>query len=276
MADLAKLQQAFIDMLNGAASDLTNHIAPQPGLDAKDRAAIYHNAYRIRLTKVLEQDHEMLGRYLGDDLFDQLVEGYLAQYPSCDPSLRHFGDRLPTFLAHQPPFSAHGILSEMALFERLLLQAFDAPDDTRLTIQALQQVPANLWPNVMFTLHPSVRLLCCQFAAVESWQALKQADTPPQPELPASRYWLIVREMDLRTAFHPLSHSDYVCLKAISDGLPFSFVCEAAARLHQDTETGTHAVMQLLQKALNAGWLSQYTLPVNTPDQPDKENHEAQ
>ncbi|QTL37594.1 DNA-binding domain-containing protein [Pseudoalteromonas viridis] len=267
MAELAKLQQAFVDMLTGADNDLLNHIAPQPGLDTKDRAAIYHNAYRIRLTKVLEQDHEMLGRYLGDELFDQMVAGFLSHYPSQDPSLRHFGDRLPEYLANEPPFSAHGILSEMAAFERLLLHAFDAPDDTRLSIQALQQVPANLWPNVIFTLHPSVRLLCCQFASVESWQALKQADTPPQPELSSPRYWLIVREASLRTAFHPLSHSDYVCLKTIRDELPFSFVCEAAAGLHHDTETGTHAVMLLLQKALDAGWLSQYTLPVNTPDE---------
>ncbi|WP_194866966.1 DNA-binding domain-containing protein [Pseudoalteromonas sp. PPB1] len=261
MAELAQLQQAFVAMLTGTKSDLLNQIAPQPGLSIQDRASIYQNAYRIRLTKVLEQDHEMLGLYLGDDLFDDMVNGFLTQYPSTDPSLRHFGDRLPEFLAYHSPFSDHGILSEIAQFERLLLQAFDAPDAPRLTMQALQQIPANLWPNVVFTLHPSARLLACQFSAVESWQALKQTDTPPQAELATRHYWLIIREPDLRTAFHPLSHSDYICLTTLKEGLPFSFVCEAAANLHQDTEAGTQAVMQLLQKALNANWLSQYQLP---------------
>ncbi|AZZ96396.1 DNA-binding domain-containing protein [Pseudoalteromonas sp. R3] len=261
MTELASIQQAFMALLNGTDQDLINHIAPQPGLDAKHRALIYQNAYRIRLTKVLEQDHEMLGRYLGDDLFDEMVTGYLAQHPSNDPSLRHFGDKLPHFLASQLPFSEYGILSEIALFERQLLQAFDAPDTKRLTLSDIQQIPADLWPNIVFSLHPSARLLCCQFAAVESWQALKHGNSPPSPELESERYWLVIRETDLRTTFHPLSLHEYQCLQSMGRGLPFSFVCEAAANIHHDAEAGTLAVMQLLQKALAANWLGDYQLP---------------
>ncbi|KZN69871.1 HvfC/BufC N-terminal domain-containing protein [Pseudoalteromonas luteoviolacea] len=254
MTSLEQLQKDFVEMLSQDSTRFEAHIAAQSGLAPSQRAEIYQNAYRIRLTKVLEQDHEMLGLYLGDDLFEEMVNGYLATYPSCAPSLREFGDRLPHFLSSHDPFKEHGILQEIALFERLLLRAFDAADSDILQFIQLQKIPQASWPNIQFQLHASVQLLTCQYSAVESWQALKSEQPPPSPEIPSERHWIIEREQDKRTGFYALSRCHYECLKSIQSGLPFGFVCETAAHHTESEEQGMMQVMELLQKGIELGW----------------------
>ncbi|MBQ4811557.1 putative DNA-binding domain-containing protein [Pseudoalteromonas luteoviolacea] len=255
MTSLEQLQKDFVEMLSQDSPKFEAHIAAQSGLAPQQRAEIYQNAYRIRLTKVLEQDHEMLGLYLGDDLFEEMVKGYLAIYPSCAPSLREFGNRLPHFLSSQSPFKEHGILQEIALFERLLLRAFDAADSDTLQFTQLQSIQQTSWPNIQFQLHPSVQLLTCHYPAVESWQALKSEQSPPSPENTTERYWIIAREQDKRTGFYALSKCHYECLKSIQSGLPFGFVCETAAQYTDSEEQGMMQVMELLQKGIELGWL---------------------
>jgi hypothetical protein len=75
---------------------------------------------------VIDSENEMLGIYLGDDLFEQMVDGYIDSAPSQHPSLRFFGDRLPDYLQDTLPFSDHPILAEIASFERSLLNACDS------------------------------------------------------------------------------------------------------------------------------------------------------
>ncbi|MDK1288358.1 DNA-binding domain-containing protein [Pseudoalteromonas umbrosa] len=257
MSTLEQLQSDFIAMLQGHNTSFTDHIAQQTGLSPEQRSEIYQNAYQIRLKKVLEQDHEMLGLYLGDELFDQMAEAYLALFPSQSPSLREYGDRLPNFLSTHSPFQEYGILSEIAQFERLLLQAFDAADSKLLELVHLQSIEQTDWPNIILSVHDSVHLLTCRYAAVESWQALKNGTPPPSPELNNVQHWIIARARDKRTGFYPLSECHFQCLMSIKQGLPFGFICEAAANVTGDQQQGTVEVMQLLQQGIELGWFLQ-------------------
>lgn len=257
MNTLEQLQSDFIAMLQGHNTSFTDHIAQQTGLSPEQRSEIYQNAYQIRLKKVLEQDHEMLGLYLGDELFDQMAESYLALFPSQSSSLREYGERLPDFLSAHTPFKEHGILSEIALFERLLLRAFDAADGKLLELAHLQSIEQTAWPNIVLQLHHSVHMLICKYSAVESWQALKNNTSPPSPELNSTQYWIIARARDKRTGFYPLSECHFQCLMSIKQGLPFGFICEAAANVTGDQQQGTLEVMQLLQQGIELGWFLQ-------------------
>ncbi|WP_231619863.1 hypothetical protein [Pseudoalteromonas sp. SWYJZ98] len=71
MSDLAKLQQQFMNLLQGESSDISEQIAQQGQLNTQQRLSIY----KIRLRAVIEQDHEQLGIYLGDDLFEMMDDG---------------------------------------------------------------------------------------------------------------------------------------------------------------------------------------------------------
>ena len=137
MSDLARLQQQFVAFLQGQPSDFPSLIGEQPPVSTDVRLNIYHNAYRMRLRETIDNDHPILGKYLGDEFYDILVANYIDTYPSKVKSLRYFCDAIPMLLAQHEPFSQYPILSPLAAFERALLTAFDAQDAAIININEL-------------------------------------------------------------------------------------------------------------------------------------------
>jgi hypothetical protein len=137
MTVLRSLQESFADAVRSGARAFEDEVTAQGRVPATVRVDIYRNAYRMRLRECIETDHEMLGLYLGDALFDEMVATYVPTHPSRATSLRHFCDRLPAYLATTPPFSESPQVASLAGFERLLMDAFDAADAPRVTRDAV-------------------------------------------------------------------------------------------------------------------------------------------
>lgn len=248
MSDLKKLQESFMSYLLAEAStkdiegvdagveffkpaEFIDRIAQQDGdkekgIDANLRIQIYANAYRIRLKETIETDHEMLGLYLGDELFDRMVAGYVSHYPSSYRSLRTLCDNLPRFLEEDEFFCQYPIISQLAAFERRLLNAFDAADSERAEFAQLQVLQPEHWPSVTFRFHSSVQLYHCESNCVESWQALKAGEAPPAPDYEGKRVWLLWRGAERLTEFTSLSLDQYVLLDGFLKGNNFSEQCE--------------------------------------------------
>jgi len=105
MPRLTDLQQQFSDYLLSRNDDIAACIVDDKRLSKQTRLEIYKNAYAIRLTKCIETDHPMLGKYLGDELFETMATGYIHNHPSQTTSLRNYCDNLPGYLRQTEPFS---------------------------------------------------------------------------------------------------------------------------------------------------------------------------
>lgn len=227
MAKLADIQKRFLAYLQQGDRQLLQDIASSSGISNETRLHIYGNAYRQRLTEALETDHQQLGLYLGDDLFKQMVEKYCQMFPSQYTSLRDFSQHLPAFLRQTPPFSEHPILAELAQFEGLLLDAFDAPDSTRVAADALASLAPESWPTLSIAFHPSSQFFVESWNTVHSWQALKQ-NTAPEPAAQHSepRHWILWRNTDLLTQFVSISPAHFAMLQVFLKGGNFADACE--------------------------------------------------
>jgi len=251
MSKLAQLQSQFIAFLQDQPSSLLELVCEQPPVPSATRLGIYHNAYRMRLREAIDNDHPMLGLYLGDQLYDVLVKGYIAQYPSQVKSLRYFCDQLPQFLVDNAPFSSHPILAKLAQFERLLLTSFDAEDKTTSTINDLVNISPDAWPEMTLQFHPSCIIFSQTVNAVETWQALK-AQTPP-PMVQASQlpqYWLVWRNQARLTEFCHIDTVEQELWTFFHQGGDFSGACELLSQYYPSNRVPSQA-LQLLQH-----WLS--------------------
>lgn len=222
---LAALQQQMIGYLMDDEQQITEQIAEQGGIDCAARLHIYQNAYQMRLKETIENDHQQLGIYLGDDLFDQMVAGYIKAYPSNNTSLRHYADLLPKFLAENLPFKNYPIISELAHFERLLMIAFDAADTERFSREILLNMPHEQWPSLVFRFHPSVQLAHFNFSTVETWQALKQEQAPEAP-VAQKNIWLLWRNHERLTQFRSLDLQEFTLIDMVLKGNSFADLCE--------------------------------------------------
>ncbi|MGI2259203.1 HvfC/BufC family peptide modification chaperone [Shewanella sp. GXUN23E] len=230
-------------------------VAKQGEVSADTRLDIYANAYRIRLTEVIENDHEQLGFYLGDELFERLATDFIAAHPSHHRSLRHFCDPLPAFLASDSYFSQYPIVAELARFERLLLVAFDAADAARADFSELTQLAAELWPQVRLRLHPSVQLFHCHSNAVETWQALRHGTEVPAADYSAGRDWLIWRGHSRLTEFISLAPWQTDLLQAVLSGEDFAALCEAMLA-YVDEQQAPVQVLESLKAWFDMGLIS--------------------
>ncbi|MCC4832292.1 DNA-binding domain-containing protein [Shewanella sp. 10N.7] len=257
MSQLRQTQQAFMQYLLSAKSDnnlvdIRERVSDQKGISADHRLQIYANAYRIRLKETMEMDHQILGQYLGDELFDKLAIEYLDAHPSSATSLRQFCDNLPAFLRTDDFFCQYPILADIAQFERLLLAAFDGAESTRADFTALQTLAPELWPDCSLRFHPSLQMFSCTSNAVESWQALKAETAPDAPYYQQQRYWALWRNSERLTQFESLNQSQYALLTGFIEGNDFAHQCEAMLNWY-DEQAAPMMVLQTLQSWFSKG-----------------------
>lgn len=247
MQNLRRLQTELLDYLIDQSPHIEGEIAAGGLIDKKTRLHIYGNAYRLRLRDVIDTDHELLSFYLGDELFDKLVEGYIDSHPSTYSSLRDFCCELPMYLKVTSPFRDHPVIGELARFERTLLFAFDANDAAVADMSELSNVPLDKWPNIQVRFHPSVQLFETNTNCVEVWRALKQKSTPPEAAQIDSIAWIVWRTLERITEFRSLTDSEVSMVKAFLRGATLAEVCEELLEYHHENEVSEIAVKYISQ-----------------------------
>lgn len=260
MSRLAELQRSFFSYIVGQGDDFVGHVSEQGKPGAAARADIYRSAYRLRLREAIDTDHEVLGAYLGDALFESMVQGYIDSYPSRYSTLRLYAEQLPQYLREHPPFADHPVLSELASFERMLLYAFDAASAERVSENALAELPAARWPFLRLRFHPSVQVFCAHWNSVEIWQALKAAQVPPEAMPQPQRHWLMWRNDERVTEFRQLDARELDCLRTAIGGGDFASLCEGLMQHHAQEAVSAQA-LEMLQ-----GWLRQGLVRRLVPD----------
>ncbi|MEE9423313.1 MAG: putative DNA-binding domain-containing protein [Gammaproteobacteria bacterium] len=242
MPQLDELQTQFLGYLSGKNDRLKGSVVDQGNISVQTRLDIYKNAYQIRLKLALETDHEMLGIYLGDTLFDQMVDGYIHQHPSHCTSLRDFGESLPEYLKITEPFKQHPIIAEIARFERWLMDVFDAADADRLLFSDIQEISPQKWPALRFRFHPSLQLFNTEWNCVESWKALKNTSEPPPATQQADKHWLLWRSTELLSEFRPLEEDEYRFLSLAVSGETFAALCESILEWHDELDVSALSI----------------------------------
>ena len=245
MFELSKLQHEFMQHLLDKDSIIAKNVTEQGDVPVSTRLGIYGNAYKVRLKGSIENDHEILGTYLGDELFDLMAAGYIASKPSHYTSLRDFCQHLPEYLRTTEPFSNTPTIAEIADFERLLLIAFDAGNAKRVGLEDLTSLPQEQWPDLKLRFHPSMQIYATHWNAVQSWQALKAEKSPPQQEK-LNAQWLIWRNRDRITEFRSLANDEHAMLSGFLRGGNFAEICELLLEYYAEEEVAQNALKHMM------------------------------
>ena len=260
MNQLSKLQQTFQDcVLHPGQPDAAAWVSASGRADPATQLSIYSYAYAARLKEVLATDYPAVLMAIGDDHFNALADDYIQAHPSHYFSLRDFGRDLPGFIAkliqqdEHPTIPWHAMpwLYELALFEWRLGQAFDVADVSSLTEQDMATIPPEAWPDLTFSLHPSVQRLDFAWNIPAMWQALTADEPTPVDALrDTASPWLIWREQ-LITRFRSMTTDEQQALDALAAGANFNDICETLATLIPEEEVPMRAA------SLLKGWLAQ-------------------
>lgn len=242
------MQQDFLNYLLEKESSIESNIISDAQASAKQRLNFYANAYKLRLKEAIETDYEQLHAYLGDELFDRLMEEYISLNPSHQYNLRHYSTKIPSLLAENEPWSQIPELVEIAKIEKAFCDSFDAEDCDIASVNHLSQIDPKSWPTLKIRFHDSMKLLKMNFNSFPIWQALSDEQTPPPAkEEPGS--WIIWRK-DLVSSYCSLTKAEVTAIETMMSGGDFSTLCEALLDYYDEESTPQQAVA-LLQE-----WLS--------------------
>jgi hypothetical protein len=189
---------------------------------------VYRDGYALRLIEVLTNDYPGLMAMAGPADFDNLARAYIAAHPSRHASVRWFGQHLADFMAATLPYSRSPAAAEMASFEWLLGEAFDAPDLVPVAAAELMALPPEAWETLSFTPLPSLRRSVFAFEVAQAWQRREEVEAGNLDVAPAAAPtpWMIWRPERVSN-FRSLEADEAAMLDALVDGRPFPELCEA-------------------------------------------------
>lgn len=245
MRDLKELQHHFQNYLLDKTNCVAAAVVDVQPMSAKARLAIYREGYYLRLLEALEQDYEVLRALVGEEEFDQLGRDYIHEYPSHFRSIRWYGKELADFLQKKKLTLNQLWLTEMAQFEWLLTEAFDAAASTVVTVEEMAAIPFKKWPKMRFILHPSLRQLILYTNVVPIWQSYKEDGVClPLQKSEIAAPWIIWRK-ELEVQFCSLAADETYMLRALMAGAPFGTLCEGLSEWVEEQNVAMHAALLL-------------------------------
>ena len=240
-------------------------------LPAVERLDVYANMYFFRLLDAVGEDFPKTRAAIGGARFHNLITDYVLRCPSRDPSLRHFGARLPGFVASHPIASEFPFLHALARLEWARVEVFDAPDAEPLTREGLARLAADRAGEATFTLVPASAVIEVDHAVAGVWRDLDRlapgappddpvrlaADVPARPT--RIRVW---RAAGL-ISHASLGEEEARCIDLLAQGEPLARICRQVAA-GRSLAKATARVGALLQGWLDDGLLAGFSLPASS------------
>jgi hypothetical protein len=256
---LGDLQRAFQDYLLASSDAFQAAVRDTRKADRITLLDVYRDGYALRLIEVLTSDYPGLMAMAGPADFDHMARAYIAAHPSHHPSIRWYGKDVADFLNSTPPYSRTPAAAEMARFEWALGEAFDSPDVTPVTADALMALPPEAWETLAFTPLPSLRRLTLAFDAPQAWQRREEVE-PGNLKVGRANQpvrWAIWRP-ELVSNFRSLEDDDAALLDALTDGCPFPELCDAVAPFTGEEQAPARAA-SLLRAWVEGGLIAGFS-----------------
>lgn len=220
---LKQLQSEFFAQVLGQPSEVIEQIQSTPQWSASERMSIYSSGYRLRLKEAISTDFDRLFSYLGDDLFDQLLDAYIDKYRSHSTSLRYYSQHILELIESLEPFSNYPEIYEIAKIDLAFNFSFDAANGDPVGLEILSEIEADQWPHVRLKFQPAMQILNLTTNSMEIWKALSNEQSPPEL-LQEEATWIIWRK-DLISQYRAIDKFEEKVIKRAMQGETFELLC---------------------------------------------------
>ncbi len=240
------------------APRVAEHLSGNDRLTPSEQADLYREQFFLRHVESLEEDHAGLVHFLGEERFDALARAYLRAHPPRTPSLRELGADLARFVATWDgvPADLRELCTDMARYELVLVDVFDAADVPPPDGARLAQIPEDVWLTRPLVWTPHLRLLASGYPVPELRLAAKKGkiseDLPPRE--PA--YHGVFRRDDV-VVFERLSAEAFQLLVLLTGGESLASACDRLSASLTDEEAAKveAEVGAWFQRWASWGWI---------------------
>jgi hypothetical protein len=171
----ADLQSSYAGAFASALMDperATPTIVCGPGGKATvKRYNVYRNNVTVSLINALAAIYPAVQRITGVEFFGAMARFHVRATPPESPLLFEYGRQFPDFIEAYEYAAQMPWLADTARLERAWLDAYHAADAPRLSADTLGSIRPERLTHVVFTAHPSTRVVRSRFAIVTLFAA---------------------------------------------------------------------------------------------------------
>ncbi len=186
----------------------------------------------------------------------------MAAEPSRHPNARHFGKRLPAFLARTESWSETPWLAELAALEWAMSEVFQDRDAPGIGLEAMAALHPQDWPRLRFRFAPHVRRLAASHGGPEVWLALNAGEDPTaaaaEGKADPSAQWLVWRQGE-KANFRMLDAPEAWAFDEAASGADFEGLCEGLLSW-SSPETAASQAASFLHNWITAGIVAAYSV----------------
>ncbi len=168
------IQNTFSNALKNADLDVPDAVGKTQNTPSLKRFNVYRNNVVVSLTESLKAGFPVVAELVGDDFFGAMARVYIDQHLPKSPVLIHYGNKFSDFISKFEPAQKLPFLKDIARVEQAWTDAYNAKDETSISIDAIGQYEEHAIPNLEFVLHPSLSLIKSDFPALSIWNAHQQ------------------------------------------------------------------------------------------------------
>lgn len=245
MLALTDLQSALgAASLGGDAITLAPAISGD-GFQPEQRLSIHRNNTTVLLCEVLATTYPVVKKLVGDDFFDSVARVYVRTQPPRSPCLFEYGGGFGAFLTTLPAVAELPYLPDVAALEWAWNESFYAVDAEPLSAAALAKVDPEAYGDLIFTPHPSLRLVASAYPIKEIWDVNQcGADPDARVDLHEGAQHLAVLRANTSVTFIELSLGGFEMTARLSAGERLEDAFLSGQRLMTDFDpTATLSVL---------------------------------
>src|SRR4051794_28042744 len=158
----AVFAQGLMDPAHPTPADV---VGPR-GKAAIKRYNVYRNNVTVSLINALAAIYPAVQRITGVEFFRAMARFHVRATPPTSPLLFEYGRDFPAFIEGYEHAQDMPWLADIARIERAWLDAYHAADASPLSAGALAAVPSDRLGDLIFTPHPTARIVRSAYPAV--------------------------------------------------------------------------------------------------------------
>lgn len=252
MLQLSDRQREF-----GAAILNPQAVMP-PGLVGPDgeqslrRFSVYRNNVVVGLIDALKQSFPAVTRIVGEEFMAAMTRIYVALEPPTSPILLHYGAGFAAFIEGFRPASTVPYLADVARMERAWHEAYHARETAMLDFSKLAGLAPDEFEHVVFTPHPSLRLVSSSYPALSIWQMNVESAQPRPIDLYVNEHAIFLRPQ-LEVEARAVKASSFAFVQSLVRGETVVQALREATRHDKTFDLGAH-LAELFQMGAFQSW----------------------
>jgi Putative DNA-binding domain len=166
-------------LMNPAHATPADVVGPR-GTTTIKRYNIYRNNVTVSLIDALVAIYPAVQRITGVEFFRAMARTHIRATPPASPLLFEYGRDFPVFIERYEYAQDMPWLADTARIERAWLDAYHAADVPPLSPDVLAAVPSDTLSDLVFTAHPTARIVRSAYPAVAIF-AMNRVEGPVAP-----------------------------------------------------------------------------------------------